>query len=86
MMKKVLIIEDDRQISNLLNIHLKDQGCAVSQCFDGKNGLKAAMSELYDLIILDIMLPEMDGYDVCKELRKAEVLANNYAYFKIRRD
>ena len=72
-MKKVLIIEDDREISNLLNIHLKDNGCDVAQCFDGRKGLNTAMSELYDLIILDIMLPEMDGYDVCKELRKAEV-------------
>ncbi len=71
-MKKVLIIEDDREISNLLNIHLKDQGCEVESCFDGRSGLNSAQSDLYDLIILDIMLPELDGFEVCKELRKAE--------------
>ena len=73
-MKKVLIIEDDREISDLLVLHLKDLGCEVKQCFDGLNGVKTAESELFDLIILDIMLPGMDGFDVCKELRKTEIL------------
>ncbi len=71
-MKKVLIIEDDKEISNLLEIHLKDLNCEVDRCFDGVTGLNNAKKYRYDLIVLDIMLPELDGFEVCKELRKAE--------------
>lgn len=71
-MKKVLIIEDDKEISNLLEIHLKDLNCEVNRCFDGVTGLRNAKKDRYDLIVLDIMLPELDGFEVCKELRKAE--------------
>ncbi len=71
-MKKVLIIEDDKEISNLLEIHLKDLNCEVNRCFDGITGLSNARKDRYDLIVLDIMLPELDGFEVCKELRKAE--------------
>lgn len=73
-MKKVLIIEDDREISNLLNINLKDLRCEVVNCYDGSNGFKEAKSGDFDLIVLDIMLPEMDGFEICRELRKAEIL------------
>ncbi len=73
-MKKILIIEDDTEISNLLNINLKDLRCEVVSRYDGGSGFKEARSGDYDLIILDIMLPEMDGFEICKELRKAEIL------------
>ncbi len=68
-MKKVLVIEDDREIVNLLNIHLKDLSCNVSKAYDGKTGLEKALSEDMDLIILDITLPIMDGIEVCQKIR-----------------
>lgn len=71
-MKKVLIIEDDKEISELLEIHLKDLDCEVTKAFDGKAGLNIALSNQFDLIVLDIMLPEKDGLDVCKDIRKTE--------------
>lgn len=73
-MKKVLIIEDDREISDLLEINLKDLDCEVTKAFDGKTGLNIALSNQFDLIVLDIMLPEKDGFEVCKDIRKTENL------------
>lgn len=72
-MKKVLIIEDDPEISNLLEIHLSDLNCEITRHFDGLKGLKAARENSYDLIVLDIMLPGIDGFEVCREIRKSEI-------------
>jgi len=72
-MRKVLIIEDDSEIANLLEIHLKDQNCEVTKREDGKSGLDLAINNFYDLIVLDIMLPELDGFEVCKEIRKKDI-------------
>ena len=72
-MKKVLIIEDDSEIANLLEIHLNDQNCEVTKREDGKSGLDLAINNFYDLIVLDIMLPELDGFEVCKEIRKKDI-------------
>ena len=68
-MKRVLIIEDDAAIANLVEIHLKDLDCAVEKVADGAEGLTRALAGRYDLIILDLMLPGMSGLDVCKEIR-----------------
>lgn len=72
-MKKVLIIEDDPEISNLLEIHLSDLNCGVEKYYDGNEGLNAAKGNSHDMIILDIMLPGIDGFEVCREIRKAEI-------------
>ena len=71
-MKKVLIIEDDPNIVNLLEIHLKDLGCETQTAFDGESGLNTALETTNDLVILDIMLPKMDGMEVCRQLRAAK--------------
>ncbi|MEO9870894.1 response regulator transcription factor [Ekhidna sp.] len=68
-MSKVLIIEDDKEIINLLEIHLKDLSCDVIKATDGGAGLELAKSENPDLIILDISLPVMDGIEVCQKIR-----------------
>ncbi len=68
-MKKVLAIEDDPNIIDLLEIHLKDLDCKVIRAYDGLLGLDKALQVDYDLIILDIMLPKMDGIEVCRQLR-----------------
>ena len=72
-MKRVLIIEDDMEISNLLEIHLSDLNCEINRQFDGIEGLREAKSGDFDLIVLDIMLPGMNGFEICKEIRKAEI-------------
>lgn len=68
-MKNVLIIEDDLEIIHLLEIHLKDLGCEVTSASRGDEGLLKAIDQIPDLIILDIMLPEMDGIEVCQKIR-----------------
>lgn len=71
-MKNVLVIEDDKSISELIDIHLKDMNCSVTRIYDGEEGLKEAVKNNYELIVLDLMLPNLDGFEICKELRKQE--------------
>lgn len=68
-MKSILIIEDERDIVDLITYHLKQSGYSVLSALDGISGLKQAKKERPDLIILDLMLPEMDGKDVCRALK-----------------
>lgn len=72
-MNKVLIIEDDKEIVNLLEIHLKDLSLKVFKAYDGEDGLNKILTEEPDLIILDIMLPKMDGIEVCQRVRGKEI-------------
>ena len=72
-MKKVLVVEDDHDIVDLLEIHLKDLGCELDKAYDGHEGLKKALTETYDLIILDVMLPGPDGMEICRKLRAKEI-------------
>jgi two-component system alkaline phosphatase synthesis response regulator PhoP len=69
--KKVLIIEDDANIVELLTIHLYDLHCKVVAENDGRRGLELARDELFDLIILDIMLPGLNGIEICRKIRQA---------------
>jgi DNA-binding response OmpR family regulator len=71
-MKNVLLVEDDSSISDLIEIHLKDLNCNIIKCYDGKDGLELTAQNNYDLIVLDIMLPNVDGLQICKEVRKKE--------------
>ena len=71
-MKNVLVVEDDKAISDLLEIHLVDLNCTVTKAYDGEKGLELSLSNPYDLIVLDIMLPKLDGLEICKEIRKKE--------------
>jgi len=72
-MKKVLIIEDDTDILELLQIHLTDLNCETTIAKDGQLGLETALGQSFDLIILDLMLPKMDGLEVCKQLRAENI-------------
>ncbi len=75
MSKKILIIEDDPGTTRFLVYTLEQEGYKVLSVADGLEGLKKAQDEHPDLIILDVMLPGMDGYEVCHRLRqKSETL------------
>ena len=69
-MKKVLIVEDDAAIAELERDYLEANDFAVDLAADGMTGLTSALNNSYDLILLDIMLPKMDGFQVCREIRK----------------
>ena len=70
-LKKILLVEDDLDISRLVKMHLEDAGYRVEMVHNGREGLDLAMGGGYDLIILDLMLPEVDGLEICKKLRAA---------------
>lgn len=72
-MKNVLLIEDDPDIKDLLEIHLKDMSCHLTSSVNGKTGYELALQEVFDLIILDVMLPEKDGLEICRDLRARQV-------------
>ncbi|AMV09849.1 PhoB family transcriptional regulator [Geobacillus thermoleovorans] len=71
MQKHILIIEDEAQIAKVLKIELEYEGYTATIRHDGKSGLKTALTEKFDLILLDIMLPELSGIEVLRRLRKA---------------
>jgi DNA-binding response OmpR family regulator len=68
-MKKILIIDDEAEVVKVLQICLEQHGYKVVTSYDGENGLKKVKSENPDLVILDIMLPDMDGYQVCEKIK-----------------
>lgn len=70
---RVLLVEDEIRLSNVIKKGFTEQGFAVDQAFDGEEGLYLAGSESYDVIILDLMLPKIDGIALCKKLRNLNV-------------
>lgn len=73
MSKKVLIIEDEFSIQRILQYDLMQSGFSVDLASDGEEGLQKALSNDYDVILLDVMLPKLDGFSVCKELRARNI-------------
>lgn len=69
---KVLLVEDDRGLAEMLDYNLKRAGYEVFRAHDGKDGLTQAQLKLPDLILLDVMLPVMDGVEVCRHLRAGD--------------
>ena len=68
--KSILIVEDDETLQQTLAYNLEREGYTVSVAADGQTGLKVARSQPYDLIVLDVMLPQLDGLSVCRILRR----------------
>jgi len=66
---KILIVEDDRDIAHLVELHLQDAGYRVEIACDGQTGLEQATAQQYDLVILDLSLPGVEGLEVCRRLR-----------------
>ena len=69
-MKKILIVEDESSISDFVKLELEYEGYQVSIKEDGREALKEALENDYDLIILDIMLPSMNGFEICRRLKR----------------
>ena len=69
--KTVLIVEDEQNIVDILSFNLEREGYNTLEAYDGKTGLQLALEQNPDLVLLDLMLPGMDGFDVCREIRKA---------------
>ncbi|MDQ6693878.1 MAG: response regulator transcription factor [Chloroflexota bacterium] len=70
---RLLLVEDDRRLSAVLTRGLREAGYMVDVAYDGSAGLAAAESNAYDLVLLDLMLPEQDGLSVCRTLRQRKV-------------
>ncbi|MBR1736016.1 MAG: response regulator transcription factor [Firmicutes bacterium] len=70
MAKKILVVDDEQSIVNIIAYNLKKEGYEVICAEDGEQGYEAAQSEDPDLILLDIMMPKMDGYEVCRKIRE----------------
>lgn len=66
----ILIVEDETEIIRFLTLELQHEGYSVESCTDGRTGLEKAFNEEYDLILLDVMLPELNGIEVLRRLRK----------------
>ena len=68
-MRRVLIVEDEKNIVDILRFNLKKEGYETLEAYDGPTGLRLALDERPDLVLLDLMLPGMNGFEVCKTLR-----------------
>ena len=67
---KILLIEDNKEISQNVAEYLRLEDFEVDTCFDGESGLESAVYKNYDLILLDLMIPVIDGITVCRKLRQ----------------
>lgn len=73
MSKKILIVEDDKSLSRVLGLKLDKAGFEVDRAFDGKEGLESLLEGKYDLVLMDLIMPQMTGFELLKELEKQSV-------------
>lgn len=69
---KVIIVEDDKDISMLIAYNLRKEGFLVEQVFDGYEAVKRLKGEHFDIAIVDIMLPGLNGFDICREIKSGD--------------
>jgi two-component system response regulator VicR len=69
-MHKILIVDDEKNIVDILTYNLRKEGYETIEAYDGEAGLELTVSDNPDLVLLDIMMPKMDGYEVCKRIRQ----------------
>jgi len=69
--KKVLIVDDEKNIVDILKFNLKKEGFETIEAYDGEQGLEMALNQNPDLVLLDVMLPKMDGFEVCRRVRQS---------------
>ena len=73
MEEKILLVEDEEKLARMVELELRYEGYQVHKSFDGRSGLERALSGEYDLVLLDIMLPQLSGMEVLRRLRKEGV-------------
>ena len=73
-MKKILIVDDEKPISDIIAFNLTNEGYAVEKAYDGEEAIEQFLKVQPDLVILDLMLPKMDGLEVCREIRKTSAV------------
>ncbi len=71
--KRILIVDDDTEIRDLLEFDIASSGYFVDTAADGMEGLTKALNNKYDLVLLDVMMPKMNGFEVCKNIRAAKI-------------
>lgn len=69
-MRKILIVEDEKSIARFLELELRHEQFEVTVCYDGREGLDAALREPFDCLLLDVMLPGLNGIELCRRIRK----------------
>ncbi len=84
-MKTILVVDDEPRIIEIIKAYLEKEGYRVTVALDGKSALERARSERPNLIVLDLMLPNISGWDVCRTLRKDSDVPHHHAYRKRRR-
>ena len=72
---RILIVEDEENLADIIATRLKKENYIVDICLDGEEGLYYALNDIYDLIILDVMLPHKNGFEILKEVREKEISA-----------
>jgi two-component system response regulator MprA len=69
----ILLVEDDNDLARFIRTGLEDEGCAVKVCYDGGSGLRQAEIHAFDIILLDVMLPVLNGFDIARRLRLQKI-------------
>ena len=73
MTSRILVVDDEKNIVDIISYNLKKEGYEVLTAYDGQQGLKSALTESPDLILLDIMMPRLDGFEVCRRIREKKL-------------
>ncbi|KYC60071.1 hypothetical protein B4099_3545 [Heyndrickxia coagulans] len=69
-MKRILLVEDEKNLARFIELELRHEGYEVKVAYDGREGLQSALEEEWDVILLDLMLPKLNGLEVCRRLRQ----------------
>ena len=72
-MKKILVVDDEEKIRLIIKKYAEFEGYAITEAADGMEAIELCQKENFDLIILDVMMPELDGFSACKEIKKVRI-------------
>ncbi len=75
-MAKILVVDDTPSIRELISGYLRDRGHQVVEAFDGKDGLTKALDNQPDIVVTDVVMPEMNGFELCRSLKKNPITQN----------
>lgn len=84
-MVKILVVDDEQRIREMIRKYAEYEGFAVDEACDGLEAVDKALKENYDLIVMDIMMPNLDGFSACREIRKTHEIRTGYSVVGIGR-